>query len=173
MWKNNDLQSEVHNLYTYKGIFIINLTNYLTVVNSCACMPSHFCRVWLFAPLYDCSPLGSSVHGNLQVEYWSRLSCPPPGDLRNPGIKPTSLMFPASAGRFFTTSATWEPPQWIVQVPKDVLWNLRVTVFFTEFLLLLYIKYIIISEYVTVSRKCKRIKGLNGWYLPTRVPLLF
>ena len=24
-------------------------------------------------------------------EYWSRLPCPPPGDLPNPGIKPTSL----------------------------------------------------------------------------------
>ena len=26
-----------------------------------------------------------------------------------PGIKPTSLTFPALAGRFFTTSVTWEP----------------------------------------------------------------
>ena len=33
-----------------------------------------------------------------------------PGDLPNPGIKPTSLMSPASAGGFFTTSATWEEP---------------------------------------------------------------
>ena len=31
-----------------------------------------------------------------------------PRDLPNPGIKPASLMFPALAGRFFTTSATWE-----------------------------------------------------------------
>ena len=29
-----------------------------------------------------------------------------PGDLPNPGIEPTSLMSPALAGRFFTTSAT-------------------------------------------------------------------
>jgi len=36
-------------------------------------------------------------------EYWSGLPCPPPGDLRDPGIKPAS---PALAGRFFTT----EPP---------------------------------------------------------------
>ena len=27
-------------------------------------------------------------------EYWSGLSCPPPGDFPNPGIKPTSLMSP-------------------------------------------------------------------------------
>jgi len=33
-------------------------------------------------------------------EYWSGLSCPPPGDLSNPGIEPASLTL---AGRFFTT----------------------------------------------------------------------
>ena len=31
-----------------------------------------------------------------------------PGDLPNPGIKPKSLMFPALAAGFFTTSTTWE-----------------------------------------------------------------
>ena len=41
-------------------------------------------------------------------EYWSGLPCPPPGDLHNPGIKPTSLQSPALAGRFFTTGATCE-----------------------------------------------------------------
>ena len=30
------------------------------------------------------------------------------GDLPSPGIKPKSLMFPALAGGFFTTSTTWE-----------------------------------------------------------------
>ena len=37
--------------------------------------------------------------------YWSGLPWPPPGDLPNPGIEPTS---PALAGGFFNTSATWE-----------------------------------------------------------------
>ena len=41
-------------------------------------------------------------------EYWSGLPFPPPGDLLDPGIKPTPLMSPALAGGFFTTSATWE-----------------------------------------------------------------
>jgi len=36
------------------------------------------------------------------------LPCPPPGDLPNPGIESTSLTSSAMAGRFFTTSATWE-----------------------------------------------------------------
>ena len=41
-------------------------------------------------------------------EYQSRLLCPPSGDLPNPGVEPMSLASPALAGRFFTTSATWE-----------------------------------------------------------------
>jgi len=38
----------------------------------------------------DCSPPGSSVHGISRQEYWSGLPFPSPGDLPNPGIKPTS-----------------------------------------------------------------------------------
>ena len=39
-------------------------------------------------------------------EYWSGL--PLSLDLPDPGIEPMSLMSPALAGGFFTTSATWE-----------------------------------------------------------------
>jgi len=46
--------------------------------------------------------------GFSRQEYWSGLPCPPPWDLSYPGIKPKSLAFPALAGRFFTTRATWE-----------------------------------------------------------------
>ena len=38
------------------------------------------------------------------------LLCPLPGDLPDPEIKPVSLMSPALAGGFFTTSTTWEAP---------------------------------------------------------------
>ena len=60
-------------------------------------------------------PYGRACHAPLFVgfcrqEYWNGLPCPSPRDLPNPGIKPTSLMFPALAGRFFTTSATWKTP---------------------------------------------------------------
>ena len=41
-------------------------------------------------------------------EYWSRLPCPPPGDLPDPGIK--TQAFPALAGGFFTPITTWEAP---------------------------------------------------------------
>ena len=56
----------------------------------------------------DCSPPSSSVHGILPQEYWNGFPWLPPGDLPDPGIKPTVLMPPALAGRFCITSATQE-----------------------------------------------------------------
>ena len=41
-------------------------------------------------------------------EYWSGLASPPLGDLPGPGMETASLASPALAGRFFTTSVTWE-----------------------------------------------------------------
>ena len=41
-------------------------------------------------------------------EYWSGLPCPPPGELPDPGIEPTSLMSPALAGEFFTSHAEFK-----------------------------------------------------------------
>ena len=52
----------------------------------------------------DCSPPGSSVHGILQARILNGWSCPPPGDLPNPGMEAAPLMSPALAGRFLTTS---------------------------------------------------------------------
>ena len=46
-------------------------------------------RLTLCSPM-DCSPQGSSVHGILQARILEWVSMPPPGDLPNPGIKPTS-----------------------------------------------------------------------------------
>ena len=52
--------------------------------------------------------------GFSRQEYWSGLPCPAPGDLPDPGIKPSFLMSPALAGRFFTTSATREAHSFLV-----------------------------------------------------------
>ena len=49
--------------------------------------------------------------GFSRQEYWRGLPCPPPGDLPDPGMEPKSVTSPALAGRFFTTSATWETLQ--------------------------------------------------------------
>ena len=69
-----------------------------------------FSRVRLFATLWTVAcqvPLSMGFAGQ---EYWSGLPFPPPGDLLNPETKPASVMSPALAGGFFTTSATWEAP---------------------------------------------------------------
>ena len=54
----------------------------------------------------DCSPPGSSVCGILQARPLGWVVMP--WDLPNPEIEPMSLMSPALAGSFFTTSTTWE-----------------------------------------------------------------
>ena len=51
----------------------------------------------------DCSPPGSSVHGILQARKLEWVAILPPGDLRNTGMEPASLVPPALAARFFTT----------------------------------------------------------------------
>ena len=71
-------------------------------------MLSRFSNVWLFV-----TPWAVACHAPLSTrfsrqEYWSGLPYPPPGDLPNPGIEPTSCISPALADMFFTTSTTWE-----------------------------------------------------------------
>ena len=63
-------------------------------------------RVQLFATLWTAAcqvPLSMEFP---RQEYWSRLPFPPPEDLPDPGIEPTS---PALAGRFFTTEPAGKP----------------------------------------------------------------
>ena len=56
----------------------------------------------------DCSLLASLSMGFSRQEFWSRLPCPSPGDLPDPGTEPSSLISPALVGRFFTISITRE-----------------------------------------------------------------
>ena len=78
------------------------------------CMRACVCEVASVVSLsdpVDHSLPGSSVQGILQARIWSGLPCPPQRDLPDPGSDCTSLMSPTLAGRFFTTSATWEAPE--------------------------------------------------------------
>ena len=69
---------------------------------------SGFSCVWLFVTLWTVACLTPLSMGFSRQEYWLELPFPPPGDLPDPGIKPMSLISPALAGKFFTSSATWE-----------------------------------------------------------------
>ena len=62
----------------------------------------------------DRSPQGSSVHGILQARILEWIAMPPLEDLSNPGIESASLTSPALAGKFFTTSPTWEAHVWFI-----------------------------------------------------------
>ena len=73
-----------------------------------------FSRVQLFVTLWTIAHQAPLPKGFSREEYWSRLPCPPPGDLLSPGIEPTPLMSPALAGRSFTTSVSWEAP-WVLE----------------------------------------------------------
>ena len=74
-------------------------------------MLSRFSHVRLFATAWTVAlarqaPL--SV-GFSRQEYWGELPCPPPGDLLKSRMEPASLLPPALAGGFVTTSATAGP----------------------------------------------------------------
>ena len=71
---------------------------------SCFSVIQPFATLWTIALQAPLSTVFS------RQGYWSGLPRPPPGNLPDPGIEPTSLTSPALAGGFFTTSATWEAP---------------------------------------------------------------
>ena len=68
-----------------------------------------FSHVQLFVTLWTVAHQAPLSMDFPRPEYWSGWPFPPPGDLPNPGVEPTSPVSPVSpvlAGRFFTT----EPP---------------------------------------------------------------
>ena len=87
---------------------------------------NHSSGVWLFVTLWTVAhqvPLSMQFY---KQEYFSGLLCPPPGDLPNPGIEPSSLMSQALTGRFFTTSTIWKAPlnMYMYQI-TNILWVIK------------------------------------------------
>ena len=71
------------------------------------CSVTHSCLT-LCDPM-DCSWPGSSVHGIFQARILEWVAISYPRDLSDPWIKPSSLVPPASASRFFTTAPPGKP----------------------------------------------------------------
>ena len=95
---------------------------------------SHFSSVLLFVTLWTVAHQAHPSIGFSRQEYWSGLPCPPPGDLPDPGIKQASLLSPALAGRFFTTSTTREAPSQIPLVSaKNDIWKTGGKILFVAF----------------------------------------
>ena len=64
--------------------------------------------------------------GSSRQKYWTGFPHSPSGDLPDPGTEPASLLSPALAGGFFTTSATWKVLIWIYRVGYLCERNLRI-----------------------------------------------
>jgi len=76
-------------------------------LQGCLCMLSRLSRIQLMT-LWTVARQAPLSMGFSRQEYWSGLPFPPPGDLPDPGIEPKSLISPALAGGFFTSSTAWE-----------------------------------------------------------------
>ena len=60
----------------------------------CVCA-AKLLQSWPTLRCYDIACQAPLCMGFSRQEYWSRLPCPPPGDLPDTGTEPTSLMSPA------------------------------------------------------------------------------
>ena len=85
LWLRTEIQLESSSPISLPFFFFFSVLAPLMLVNV---LVAQSCLT-LFNPM-DCSPSGSCVHGILQKEYWSGESCPPLGDLSDPGTKPRS-----------------------------------------------------------------------------------
>ena len=101
-WNHERKQpTHLHSFCTHTTILVFTFS---------VCVLSCCCRVRLFVTLWTVAQQAPLSMEFSRQEYCSGLSCPPPGDLPHPGIEPVSFMSPSLAGRFFTTSITWEAP---------------------------------------------------------------
>ena len=85
-----------------------HFTSFFASIDCCAVL-SHFSRVRLFVTPQTVAHQAPLSIGFSRQECWSGLPSPPPGDLPDPGIEPSSLKSPALAGGFFTTGTPGKP----------------------------------------------------------------
>ena len=83
-----------------------HLTCKLSLTRCCVCVLR---GVQLFETPWAVACQAPLSSGFSRQEYWSGLPFPAPGDLPDPGIKPTFLASPALAGGFFTTLPPGKP----------------------------------------------------------------
>ena len=92
------------------------------------CLLNCFTHVLLLVSLWTVALQAPLSLGFSRQECWSGWPCSPAGNLPDPGIKPTSLMPRALAGRFFTTSARlpqiFSPPRHHLPLePASCFWK--------------------------------------------------
>ena len=83
------------------------------------CILSCFSCVWLCVTLWTIAWQAPLSMGFSRHEYWSGVSCLPPGDLPHAGIEPASLSSPALARGFFTTNRHLGSPECICKYAQS------------------------------------------------------
>ena len=75
-----------------------------------SCVPRRVCSLYpTLCDSVDCSLQGSSVHGIFQAKILEWVAFYNSRGSSQPGTEPTSLVFPALAGRFFVTAPPGKP----------------------------------------------------------------
>ena len=111
-WRLEIQEQGASNIGFFWGLFPWLVDAHHHAVSSHGLSSAHllFCSVtkfiWLFCDPMDCSLQAALSMGFPRQEYWSGLPFPSPGDLPDPGIKPTS---PTLAIRFFATEPLGKP----------------------------------------------------------------
>ena len=98
------------------------IPNHWTTGEVLAYMLSCFSCVRLCYPM-DYSPPGSSIHRILHARMleWVVRPSSRGSIFQTQGSNPNLIMFPALEGWFFTTSATWEAPGWLILKERNCL----------------------------------------------------
>ena len=108
------------------GVQLIIMYQYWLILCVCVCARAcaHSSCVRLFVTPWTVVLRAPLSMGFSRQDYWPGMPCPPPGDLLNPGIEPASLMSPALAGGFFTTSGQ---PHWLISCDELLIpWHVAV-----------------------------------------------
>ena len=112
-----------HLILCHPRLLLSSIFPSIRVFSNESALPIRWPNYWSFS--FDISP-SNELDG---------LPCSPPGDLPNPGIKPTCLTSLALAGGFFTTSATQEAHTEILYL----LVPYRSKLYFPAVLILIYL----------------------------------
>ena len=93
------------------------------------CLLNRLSCVWFCVTLWTAACQAPLSMGFSRQEYWSGLPCPPPGGMTQ-GSNLSLLRLLALAGRFFSTTITWE-----VQSTSR-MWDIKMVVSFSKFFLM-------------------------------------
>ena len=80
------------------------------LVRISTCALCHFSHICLFAALWTITSQAPLSMRFSRQEYWSGLLYPPPGDIPDPGMEPTSPMSPTFTDGFFLSLAPSSGP---------------------------------------------------------------